>query len=102
MKKKIIAYLDELLKRRTHPAIVSEIEGIKAQVEKMDDWIPVTERLPEHEDEVIVTVIENGDKTFTGIDWCMSYDGSWFNWGSFPYEVIAWKELPEPYEGEKS
>jgi len=66
----------------------------------MEGWIPVTERLPEHEDEVIVTAkYESRDGTFVAIDWFDFSDNNWFN---NPNNVTAWMEMPEAYKGEES
>lgn len=69
-----------------------------------DDWIPVSERLPEvpegTEDddypEFNVT-IKGADKATT-----LKYapDGTWFDDLGEVYKVVAWKSLPEPYKGE--
>ena len=70
---------------------------------KEDDWIPVSERLPEvpegKEDadcpEFNVT-IKGADKATT-----LKYspDGTWFDDSGEVYNVEAWKPLPEAYKG---
>lgn len=78
------------------------------------EWIPVTERLPEPNTKVLVTVIDhrrrkvnanwNGKKRYTvRIDKIVDYEGDMSNpfWakGDTP-SVTAWMPIPEPYEGE--
>ena len=56
-------------------------------------WIPVEERMPEDESEVLVSI--NTGHVFTGY----YEDGEWY----IPVEPdypIAWMPLPEPYEKE--
>lgn len=58
----------------------------------MPSWIPVTERLPENDDVVMVTVHDFAG-SFVSVDFYMHGE-----WRSFPEGVTAWAELPEPYE----
>ena len=72
------------------------ISALKWQEENR--WVPVTEKLPEPFEEVIVTDIETIN-THTG----MYHGGGYWNTdtGCAKNRIIAWKPLPEPYtEGE--
>lgn len=68
-------------------------------------WIPVTERLPEDEEDVLVTY-----KTTDKIHPCQYHaDGSKNPWYSYIDKcraymnvVLAWMPLPEPYKGDKT
>lgn len=56
-------------------------------------WIPVSERLPESDDDVLV-VDDAGGLASVGIDWFDIYNGRWVN----SQNVTAWMPLPKPYE----
>ena len=78
-------------------------EKIRVLLEKQEQarWIPVTERLPEVGQSVMITV--GGIYTAEG---CLKDDGNWcqFRWSAEhkPAIVGAWKPLPEPYTEEES
>lgn len=61
------------------------------------EWIPCSERLPIGSGEVLVTADFNG----TLVVYSAWYNEMWEEFQRVPDEhiVIAWKELPEPYEG---
>lgn len=60
-------------------------------------WIPASERLPENNENVIVTDDACG-LALVGIDWFDSDGSRW--WCS--QNVTAWMPLPEPYQGGES
>lgn len=65
---------------------------------KRHSWIPVTERLPEINVEVIVTDIET---IGTYASWYLG-EGFWeCDNGKFNNRIIAWMPLPEPYTKEE-
>lgn len=71
-------------------------EAIKAL--EQDQWIPVSERLPEEEQRVIVT-LDNGDvlEALYGYgEWALTSEDGYVDLDGL--EVIAWMPLPDPYK----
>ena len=75
------------------------ITAMKAYSKPQGEWIPVSDRLPEINKEVIVTDIE------TSNTYQSRYIGNGY-WecdnGTLKNRIIAWMPLPEPYKGEGS
>lgn len=84
----------------------------------MDNWIPVTERLPKEDGEYLVTYSVYGTRLIRVLpysnnlykidnyDFSRSDKKGFYNFDSdYGYckrnDVIAWKPLPKPYEKEK-
>lgn len=74
-----------------------------------DNWIPVSERLPEEDKEVLIfTKDKEINKAYhTPKEWSDT-QWEWFVFGTLGYsltysddEVLAWQPLPEPYKAEK-
>lgn len=72
-------------------------------------WIPVTEALPEEDEEVLVTVRFDGTKdvkSSTYVETASQIGGSWTSYSDEwkvsrnRHHIIAWMPLPEPWRGE--
>lgn len=97
--------------------MIEQLHDDLEQDEKENDWIPVSERLPEDEKEYLVTLekvygtpeklygianyLKFGDagywneKKYGYLEWDKYSDG---HGGTKMYKVIAWMPLPEPYK----
>ena len=80
-----------------------------------DGWIPVQDKLPEDDVDVLITYADIDDENYTDI--CITTYGyaylggnkldfkEWrspFEYFKTNYKVIAWRPLPEPYKQERS
>lgn len=73
--------------------------AIKALEERPNGkWIPVTERLPEEDEEYLAT-IQDGYKRYIGVAWYVGR-GEWHYCGE-TMKVIAWQRLPSIYGNER-
>ncbi len=82
------------------------IEIVKQEAEQYNNgWIPVEERMPEEAFGCLVTVIDCNPVTLTEFEnilpYFVGYDGDSWNDADgeeIPFEVIAWRKLPTPYQ----
>ena len=78
-----------LLNDKEKEAVDLAISALKKL--EQDRWIPVTERVPEYGTEVLTQLSDND----VVVNWVIDEeDGEWFEYG-----VVAWRPLPELYEG---
>lgn len=63
----------------------------------MNRWIPVTERMPEEGDMVLVSLGQDrGRYGKVDVDyWKADGENDWYY---FKDEVVAWRPMPKPYE----
>lgn len=77
------------------------IEAIDMAIEALqDDWIPVSERLPE--DGIAVLITTENEEVYTDQVITDPYKERYFqsNTGYDNFQVVAWMPLPEPYSEE--
>ena len=75
--------------------VIDNVMTMIEDTEKVDEWIPVSERLPKPDTYVLVTY-KNFDDFAIGID---RYDQNIHDWFCFEEDVMAWQPLPEDFKG---
>ena len=74
---------------------IGTLDGMERRM--TGEWIPVNERLPEENTDVLVSVDENSDDC--GMHVCDYYDGKFLRADAgYIWGVTHWMPLPEPPE----
>lgn len=99
---------DEAEQYGTIPVIELDraIEIVMQEAEKYNNgWIPCNERLPEEAFGCLATVMDCNPSTQTDFEnilpYFVGYDGDSWNDADgeeIPFEVLAWRKLPLPYQ----
>ena len=105
-KQDIFLYEDSDYGEGKYNAFDEAIEIVKQEAEKYNNgWIPVEERMPEEAFGCLVTVMDCNPSTQTDFEnilpYVVGYDGDSWNDADgeeIPFEVIAWRKLPTPYQ----
>lgn len=94
---------EELEKKLEEMYLKGFEEGKKSAEREKGEWIPVSERLPEVDEdgfsEWVLVTTKNLDKTVTMYDRLSA--NSWLTECFEGEKVLAWQPLPEPYKAEK-
>ena len=97
---------DDDTRARAESCMATNVE-LKLRIEKLPSvqpqrWISVTERLPNDDEEVIVTCLDDsGDTPFSYTTVAWHYKGMWVCENERCPFVVAWMPLPESYKGEQ-
>ena len=105
-KQDIFLYEDSDYGEGKYNAFDEAIEIVKQEAEKYNNgWISCSERLPEEAFGCLVTVMDCNPSTQTDFEnilpYFVGYDGDSWNDADgeeIPFEVIAWRKLPTPYQ----
>lgn len=104
---------DRMLDRHWNNCLDAVADIIKKHTN--DGWIPVEDRLPEDDVNVLVTYADIDDEEYADIT-ITTYGNAYFGGNKLDfkewripfeyfrsnYKVIAWQPLPEPYQAERS
>lgn len=75
-------------------------EEVLRKLPSAQQWIPCSERMPEHSERYLVSVLDGIDRRTTVAPY-HPQSRSWSLTGRMVYwKVIAWMPLPEPYKEE--
>ena len=87
-----------------HPMVLDALDYINslesriAELEAERRWIPVSERLPEVNEDVFTVVYDTNDGSTSVSALKHHGDGVWFIWDKGYYVVTHWMPLPKPPE----
>ena len=98
IREKLVELLREGATEYIHPNIVDEIaDHLLANGVTVQEWMPVTDRLPEDGKRVLALIGTKGcDHTWAVVD---TFNGG--DWCAFPAKYVThWMPLPTPPKGE--
>lgn len=82
-------------KPNTKDGYIGQALDIAIKAIEQTTWIPVSERLPENDDDVLVQMNDGSMM----VDFRAASSSGWF-WAEKDDLPVAWMPLPEPYKGE--
>lgn len=89
----------DALRERVFHSLTDEFYGamqVLKELPSAQQWIPCSERLPEENEDYLVTAYDGIKHRIT----IVSFKGHWILTGTRAYwRVIAWTPLPEPWKG---
>ena len=86
----------ELFNRLSTAQTLADAFAAIQDMPTVEQWIPTTERLPDENTEVLVSVVEVEGERFELID--VILNGEWLNCDKNEWIVEAWMPLPETYK----
>ena len=100
--KKVCRILDDVLANRPTERD-SLIVAVQKAFEVLEtagiEWIPCSERLPEPNEVVLISVNGNVDADWIAVD--NTGYGCWYRTMKYAIDIDAWMPLPEPWKGEE-
>lgn len=91
---------DELIKALTYDRQQYE-EGYRNAMKQMPKWIPVSERLPENMNRVLIAKRIIDEETVVDIGWYFAGEKTWYTNEFVVADVVAWMPLPDCYVEEQ-
>lgn len=103
----VIMAIEALEENESLAKSVNDAAELIRKLQKRNDWIPCSERMPSEPFGCIVTVMDTEPMTQAEfpnlLPYFVGYDGKKWNDGDgeqCPFEVLAWMPLPKRWEGE--
>lgn len=91
-------FLEENLASQKYVLKEKALQAI-SNLESYSPWIDPEDKLPQEEEEVIITVKDElGDTSFLYTTYGWYFDGNWFSDNKRIFGVRAWRFFPEPYK----